>query len=124
MEAAAMESKENREEFVALTNENLDDDDEFDYDNQPEYLYMELKSTSSFQDVDIDSMLEHTSFDDFMRGMYMSKVADKPTGKVSAAEFNEDVDDMMMKVFTMQKDDFQSEADEFGLQFDDADKIN
>jgi len=35
---------------------------------------MELKSTASFKDVDIDAMLEHTSFDDFMRGLYNSRV--------------------------------------------------
>jgi hypothetical protein len=38
---------------------------------------MELRSTSSFKDIDIDSMLEHTTFEDFMRGMYLSKVQDK-----------------------------------------------
>jgi hypothetical protein len=34
---------------------------------------MELKSTSSFRDIDIDKMLEHTSLDDFMRGLYVNK---------------------------------------------------
>ena len=36
----------------------------------PTYLYMELQSTSSFKDIDIDKMLEHTTLDDFMRGLY------------------------------------------------------
>lgn len=36
---------------------------------------MELKSTASFKDVDVDAMLEHTTFDDFMRGLYSSRVA-------------------------------------------------
>jgi hypothetical protein len=36
---------------------------------------MELKSTSSFKDIDVDAMLEHTTFDDFMKGLYASKVS-------------------------------------------------
>jgi len=31
---------------------------------------MELKSTASFKDIDIDAMLEHTTFDEFMKGLY------------------------------------------------------
>lgn len=31
---------------------------------------MELQSTVSFKQIDIDKMLEHTSLDDFMRGLY------------------------------------------------------
>lgn len=34
---------------------------------------MELKSTSSFKDIDIDAMLEHTTLDEFMRGLYINK---------------------------------------------------
>ena len=45
-----------------------------DLENQPQYLYMELKSTSSFKDIDIDRMLEHTTFDDFMKGLYVNRV--------------------------------------------------
>lgn len=34
---------------------------------------MELTSTTSFKDnIDIDKMLEHTTLDDFMRGLYQS----------------------------------------------------
>jgi hypothetical protein len=34
---------------------------------------MELTSTTSFKDnIDIDRMLEHTTLDDFMRGLYTS----------------------------------------------------
>ena len=36
---------------------------------------MELKSTSSFKDVDIDAMLEHTTFDEFMKGLYANKIS-------------------------------------------------
>ena len=35
---------------------------------------MELRSTSTFKDIDIDAMLEHTSFDEFMHGLYLNKV--------------------------------------------------
>ena len=34
---------------------------------------MELESTTSFKDIDIDKMLEHTTLDDFMRGLYTGK---------------------------------------------------
>ena len=47
---------------------------------------MELKSTASFKDIDIDAMLEHTSFDDFMKGLYSHRVAQtaiKPEQKSS-----------------------------------------
>jgi hypothetical protein len=43
-------------------------------ENQPQYLYLELKSTSSFKDVDVDAMLEHTNFDDFMKGLFKNRV--------------------------------------------------
>lgn len=75
MEKAAVASKAKRDEFVAVQ---YGDDEDHDYDsdmeNRPQYLHMELRSTSTFKDIDIDSMLEHTSFDDFMQGLYMNKV--------------------------------------------------
>ena len=64
---------------------------------------MELKSTSSFQDVDIDAMLEYTTFDDFMRGMYMSKVAEQPDTP-NAKPLGNDVDNLMRQVFTFSKE--------------------
>ena len=46
-----------------------------DMENQPEFLFMELKSTTSFgRDIDIDAMLEHTTFDDFMKGLYANRI--------------------------------------------------
>jgi len=89
------------EKFVRLDNlgEKLEDDidDEpmsDDPANRPSYLYMELKSTSQFRDIDIDKMLEHTTLDDFMRGMYISKDGQthrgnqsrEKTGMLGAAE--------------------------------------
>ena len=53
------------------------DDYEYDddYENQNEFLFMELRSTASFKDIDIDAMLEHTTFDEFMKGLYANRVA-------------------------------------------------
>lgn len=50
---------------------------------------MELESTSSFKDIDIDKMLEHTTMDDFMRGLYTNQTetetkADKNLNVMSA----------------------------------------
>lgn len=56
----------------------LDDDideEESDPELRPSYLYMEMKSTVAFKEIDIDSMLEHTSYDDFMRGLYSSHMS-------------------------------------------------
>jgi len=40
-------------------------------DEQPQYIYMELKSTVSFEGgIDIDQMVEFTNMDDFMRALY------------------------------------------------------
>ena len=71
---AAERSKESRDEFVAIQEAEDDFDYDSDVENQPQYLFMELKSTASFKDVDIDAMLEHTTFDDFMRGLYVNRV--------------------------------------------------
>ena len=49
-----------------IEEENYDEDD----GNRASYLYMELQSTSAFKEIDIDSMLEHTTMEDFMKGLY------------------------------------------------------
>ena len=59
---------------MTLDVEDVSDGEEEDFEQKAQYLYMELKSTASFKDVDIDSMLEHTTFDDFMQGLYLNKV--------------------------------------------------
>ena len=44
-----------------------------DYDeDQSEHLYMELKSTATFKDLDIDALVETTSLDEFMAGLMKS----------------------------------------------------
>lgn len=59
--------------------------DDFAEGKAASYLYMELRSTATFRDIDIDSMLEHTSLDDFMKGLYINQdgqaVAKKKKGK-------------------------------------------
>ena len=74
IEKAALESKKKRDDLVAIQHE--DEDNKLsDAEDQPEYLYMELKSTASFKDIDIDTMLETTTFDEFMKGLYTSKIS-------------------------------------------------
>jgi len=58
--------------FVKLDGEELDEEAFDDDADRASYLFMELTSTSSFKDIDIDKMLEHTTLDDFMRGLYTS----------------------------------------------------
>ena len=55
----------------------VDDDDDFDeddYEGRSQHLYMELQSTVSFKEIDIDKMLEHTTLDDFLRGLYVNSL--------------------------------------------------
>ena len=59
--------------FVKLNNTEIDDEDIDEEGDRASYLYMELESTTSFKDIDIDKMLEHTTLDDFMRGLYTGK---------------------------------------------------
>ncbi len=47
------------------------DDDEGGIDGMANYVYMELQSTVAFKEVDIDQMLQHTTLDDFLRGLYV-----------------------------------------------------
>ena len=60
---------------------------------------MELKSTASFKDVDIDAMLELTSFDDFMRGIYKSRILNQKSNQPEKHPHLADFDMMMDKVF-------------------------
>lgn len=51
----------------------IDDDDGEEIDTD-QHIYMELQSTVSFKEIDIDKMLEHTTLDDFLRGLYINSV--------------------------------------------------
>jgi hypothetical protein len=41
-----------------------------DVDERAQYLYMELESTNTFRDIDIEAMLENTTMEQFMHGLY------------------------------------------------------
>lgn len=58
-----------------IEEDDVDDDDS----DRASYIYMELQSTSSFKDIDIDKMLEHTTLDDFMKGLYVGVEKSKTT---------------------------------------------
>lgn len=75
IEQAAHDSKDRNEEFVSIEY-GEDDNDEYDSDmeSQPQYIHMELRSTSVFKDIDIDQMLEAASFEDFMQGLYLNRI--------------------------------------------------
>ena len=49
-------------------------------DAMANYIYMELQSTVAFKEVDIDQMLQHTTMDDFLRGMYVKATNTGTTG--------------------------------------------
>lgn len=74
---------------------------------------MELKSTASFKDVDIDAMLEHTTFDDFMRGLYLNKVAS--TSKKDPNAGANPFEQMMAQVMSVDED----KASDVKLDFKD-----
>lgn len=66
---------EEQAEFVRMGKDDEDVDGgewEQDAGEGPSYIFMELESTAQFKDIDIDKMLEHTTLDDFMRGLYMT----------------------------------------------------
>ncbi len=41
-----------------------------------DFVKMELQSTVSFREIDIDKMLEHTTLDEFLRGLYVSAISE------------------------------------------------
>ena len=51
-----------------------DDDEEMGIEAMANYVYMELQSTVAFKEIDIDQMLQHTTLDDFLRGLYVKAV--------------------------------------------------
>lgn len=61
---------------------NVEDHDEDEpMEGLANYIYMELQSTVAFKEIDIDQMLQHTSLDDFLRGLYMKAVGDQTGDK-------------------------------------------
>lgn len=77
------------EKFVRMNkDDSVDMEDEsgnLDLENKS-YIFMELESTVNFKDIDIDKMLEHTSMDDFMRGLYTTGIEKSSAIKSSTAD--------------------------------------
>ena len=48
-----------------------------------DFVKMELQSTVSFREIDIDKMLEHTTLDEFLRGLYVSAISEPAQGKLT-----------------------------------------
>ena len=111
MMEAAEKSKQRRDEFVAIQYDEGEDGYDSELENQPQFLYMELKSTTSFKDVDIDAMLEHTTFEDFMKGLYANKVA-KTTTKSGQTDFEQ----MWTSVMG---NEAEEETERLGLNFEE-----
>lgn len=52
-------------------------------DGMANYIFMELSSTVAFKEIDIDQMLQHTTLDDFLRGLYVKAVGGVPGKPIS-----------------------------------------
>ena len=95
----------------------MDDESGVDLESKS-YIYMELESTSNFKDIDIDKMLEHTSMDDFMRGLYVTGIEKSRTLKSSSA--GDQTKQVMAALMTGQGlDKLTEEQEEHELNFGD-----
>lgn len=65
--------------------------DDFAEGKAASYLYMELRSTATFRDIDIDRMLEHTTLDDFMKGLYINQDGQAVSKKKKGEEQEDDM---------------------------------
>ena len=83
-----------------------EDLEEDEYESKANYLFMELQSTVSFKEIDIDAMIEHTSLDDFVRGLYIKAIQQPETSL-----HKETPHDKMMKQLLETKDPFNQAAD-------------
>lgn len=70
-------SRTKKGEILTTDDTPVDDEGEF-LDGLQNYIYMELQSTVAFKEVDIDQMLQHTTLDDFLRGLYVKAVDSGP----------------------------------------------
>jgi hypothetical protein len=57
---------------------NIEETDGEEEEEGPSYLMLEMTSTVSFKEIDIDKMLEHTTLDDFLKGLYMNSSKSGP----------------------------------------------
>ena len=76
-------SRSKKGEVLTTEDKPIDDEGEF-LDGLQNYIYMELQSTVAFKQIDIDQMLQHTTLDDFLRGLDVKAVDSGPSaGKLS-----------------------------------------
>ena len=76
-------SRTKKGEVLSTDDKPIDDEGEF-LEGLQNYIYMELQSTVAFKEIDIDQMLQHTTLDDFLRGLYVKAVDSGPSaGKLS-----------------------------------------
>ncbi len=68
-ELKKMADKSRKAKDTMYSVDDSDDEDE-DPESRSNNIYMELGSTVAFKEIDIDEMLQHTTLDDFLRGMY------------------------------------------------------
>ena len=69
----ADQSRQRKGEMQTTDDTPVDDEGEF-LDGLQNYIFMELQSTVAFKEIDIDQMLQHTTLDDFLRGLYVKAV--------------------------------------------------
>jgi len=74
---------------------------------------MELQSTVSFKEIDIDKMLEQTTLDDFLRGLYVNNVGLQVDGQKKQTQHEK----MMGMIGDQGKEDTERNAP--ALSFDD-----
>ena len=105
-----------KQAFVKLDSSTIEDE-VFDEDSdRASYLYMELESTASFKDIDIDKMLQHTTLDDFMRGLYT-------TAKTGESYHEEKAKNVMGALLTGKGLDNLNAEKDTGLKFGQEEEI-
>ncbi|CDW89021.1 translation initiation factor if-3 [Stylonychia lemnae] len=109
----ADKQRASKDDIVSL--EDGEDDDE-DIEGRSQYVYMELQSTVAFKEIDIDKMLEHTSLDDFLRGLYVNSLGQTPTGEKKLTHHEK-----MMGMIASQGQDQGSAQDAPTLAFEEQD---
>lgn len=83
MKKQADSSRQRKNEVLSTEDAPIDDEGEF-LEGLQNYIYMELQSTVAFKEIDIDQMLQHTTLDDFLRGLYVKAVdSGSSAGKLS-----------------------------------------
>lgn len=113
-----LEKQKKRDEMYTVDDDDFEDDD---MDGRQNNVFMEIQSTVSFREIDIDKMLEHTTLDDFLKGLYVNSLGQTTEKKFLSEE------EKLMNMFGQQQfagnegRDSQS-TDQLGLKFDEEDR--